>query len=1043
MLRLWKTAVSHEDLFIERYERLLGWSLKLTAYDRQLAEDLLHDVFVQFTLRRPDLNTIQDLDAYLFAMLRNSHVSYVRRVPFVRTTPLSMAEYDSLEIGLRATDVRDQIKVQDELRLICHYAALRKETSKAGSVLILRFFHGYYPSEIAQILKSKLDTVRKWLQLARNEAKVYLERPDALSFMRETSQKIKTQGGFARTSEELLNDLREIIFSARAGDCFSRQQLREIYASPQTETVEGQTLAHIVSCATDLDQVNALLNLPLLNDRFPTDMTGNDRGSGAPPSGPPTGLMGIGGGSGRGAIKRSLRRVKETFEHYPKELCIAVNGYVQVSQRISSDLMEQTLSLDLEEKVGFIEVFSEQWVRLFFLNVDPPPDGAFEQQAHIDFSEGRSLKASLDFTGPCPNLQVVYHDPTLTNESSVESLESEVEAVSVQSPTSKVHNRGTSPNVREDSVHPFINRLRELRVGVAEKMKVFGLSTLDFGLLSRPSVVTAFVGLLLVAAALFVLRRPSVPPSASALLAQAVAAEETIAARTDQVLHRTINFEEKNSAGAPLTRRRIEVWQSAERGLTARRIYDEQNRLMAGDWRRADGVETLYAHGVKPQIQPAPEKRESIALNFNNAWQQDLTARDFSALVGAAVNANVEEQGNSYVITYESASRRDDVTTAQGFSPGSPTQNINEPRRGDRSSAVTGASLLRATLTLSRSDLHPIEQTLVVRQGNESREYRFVETSFERRPTSAVAPSVFEPDPVLLSSSERETRNSKLETEAANLPLSPSPVAASSALEMEVVRLLDQSGAFGGEQVSVTRNSEGVLFVEGVLDSAQRKRELLSALSPVSKNAAVKIRIETQAEAMARQARQPKSAATQVTLDQVQVENKMPPAYTELRRYFSSRGTSDDQNEKEVNAYVGAILNQSARARQQARALKQIAGRFSQEELRMLDDEARAKWRSMLIAHARSFQREAEALRRKLEPVFSGSAASESLSDISTDADLVRATERLFALWSDVDESLRQTFSLGTGGQDIAIRRAQFWQSLKTAEALGGKISRQ
>ncbi|HEY2974610.1 MAG TPA: RNA polymerase sigma factor, partial [Pyrinomonadaceae bacterium] len=167
--------MNHEDLFIERYERLLGWSLKLTAHDRQLAEDLLHDLFVQFTLRRPDLNTIHDLEGYLFAMLRNSHLSYVRRVPYVRTTSLSMAEYDSLEIGLRATDVRDQIKVQDELRLICHYAALRKETSKAGSVLILRFFHGYYPSEIAQILKSKLDTVRKWLQLARNEAKLYLE----------------------------------------------------------------------------------------------------------------------------------------------------------------------------------------------------------------------------------------------------------------------------------------------------------------------------------------------------------------------------------------------------------------------------------------------------------------------------------------------------------------------------------------------------------------------------------------------------------------------------------------------------------------------------------------------------------------------------------------------------------------------------------------------------------------------------------------------------------------------------------------------------
>ena len=988
MLKLWKAAPSHEDLFIERYGRLLGWSLKLTAHDRQLAEDLLHDVFVQFTLRRPDLNAIQDLDGYLFAMLRNSHVSYVRRVPFVRTTALSMAEYDSLEIGLRAADVRDQIKVQDDLRLICHYAALRKETSKAGSVLLLRFFHGYYPSEIAQILRSKLDTVRKWLQLARNEAKVYLESPEALTFIRENSKRVRPQVGFARTSEELLSDLREVIFSSRQGECFSRKQLREFYVSKDSDTVEGTTLGHIVSCAKDLDQVNALLNLPLLNERYPTDMTGNDRGG--PPSGPPTGLMGIGGGSGKGAIRRSLRRVKETFEHYPKELRIAVNGYVQVSQKISSDLMEQTLSLDLEEKIGFVEIFSEQWVRLFFLNVDPPPDGLFEQQARIDFSEGRSLKASLDFTGPCPNLQVVYHDPTLA-------------------PENEVSTGSDSDRVRLDPETPMAgpSALAWLR-----KLFSSGARALRPGLLSRPGVVTAFVAVLLIAAALFVLRGPSVPPSASGLLAQSVAAEETIAGRTDQVLHRTINFEEKSSTGATVSRRRIEVWHSAERGITARRIYDEQDRLMAGDWRRADGVETLYAHGVKPQVQPIPDKRASIALSFNNAWQQDLTARDFSALARGSGVLRMEESVAGYLLTYLR----------------------NSPDDTD--------GLTRATLMLSRSDLHATEQTLVVRAGAEERTYHYLETSFERRPVNAVAPAVFDPDPVLLSSSEPGNRNSERKTGTGPLAVSPSPLAASPALEMEVVRLLDQAGAFGGEQVSVTRTPEGVLLVEGVLDTDQRKRELLTAPAPVNRNPAVKIRIETQDDATARRAKHKSGVApSQITLDQVQVEIKVPPAYAELRRYFSARGVSGDQSEREINAYVDTVLGQSMRARQQARALKQLAARFSQEELRMLDVESRAKWRAMILQHARSFQREADGLRRKLEQVFPADGGGQGVADITNDAELVKAIERLFALWATVDESARASFSIASSGDaDIAVKRPQFWQSLKSAEALATRI---
>src|SRR5260370_26942184 len=111
MLKLWKPAPSsHEDLFIERYERLLAWSLKLTGYDRQLAEDLLHDTFVQFTLNRPELGTIHDLEGYLFAMLRNSHLSHVRRAPNVRTTSLSMVEFRSEE---------HTSELQSHLNLVC------------------------------------------------------------------------------------------------------------------------------------------------------------------------------------------------------------------------------------------------------------------------------------------------------------------------------------------------------------------------------------------------------------------------------------------------------------------------------------------------------------------------------------------------------------------------------------------------------------------------------------------------------------------------------------------------------------------------------------------------------------------------------------------------------------------------------------------------------------------------------------------------------------------------------------------------------------
>src|SRR5260370_3906051 len=161
MLRLWKSspAPSHEDLFTQHYDQLLAWSVQLTGHDRQKAEDLLHDVFIQFTLVQPDLNEIASPEGYLFAMLRNMQRSQRRRDARGVDGPLSLVDYDSAEIGLQASDLPFQVQAKEELRLICHYACTRKESSRAGSALILRFFLGYYPGEIAQILRTSRQAV--------------------------------------------------------------------------------------------------------------------------------------------------------------------------------------------------------------------------------------------------------------------------------------------------------------------------------------------------------------------------------------------------------------------------------------------------------------------------------------------------------------------------------------------------------------------------------------------------------------------------------------------------------------------------------------------------------------------------------------------------------------------------------------------------------------------------------------------------------------------------------------------------------------------
>src|SRR4051794_40508261 len=112
-------APSYEDLFIQRYERLLAWALRLTERDRGRAEDLVHDTFIQFTLSRPDLGAIENLDGYLRVMMRNMHLSQVRRSARLRENPaplqLSLIDHDSAEIGLRAVEERTLEQVRQEL----------------------------------------------------------------------------------------------------------------------------------------------------------------------------------------------------------------------------------------------------------------------------------------------------------------------------------------------------------------------------------------------------------------------------------------------------------------------------------------------------------------------------------------------------------------------------------------------------------------------------------------------------------------------------------------------------------------------------------------------------------------------------------------------------------------------------------------------------------------------------------------------------------------------------------------------------------------
>ncbi len=669
MLNPWKIAHSHEDIFIERYDRLMGWTLRLTQ-NQEKAEDLLHDAFIHFTLARPDLAAIQNLEGYLYAIVRNLHLSQVRRDARHSLTQLSLIDFDSAEMGLRSIDPRSEAQVRDELRHICHYASVRKVTSKSGSVLILRFFHGYFPGEIAHLLRSPRRAVDDWMRIARREVRLHIENPGRLGIAGETPAAALSEIVFGQTSTEFLASLRQAIFAARHGQCPTIEEWQRIYDSQEGESLDSSRLAHLVSCSRCLDEVNRTLRLPPLSDRYPTDMLGPDDRSPRPR--PPSDTV------------RSLhRRQREVFEHCPSELHVSVNGFIIGWQKIGSDLNEQTLAINVAEKIGFIEVLSEQGVRMLFMNVEPPPDGEADQGVRVELSEGRSIEVDLSFCESWPKVHELYCDPALS-------------VVSCQLPV--VSEEETGQAIREDAVQvvrlPLRERLQRLFAGM--------------GVLLRPGAVTAMLAVLLIALVVYLRVRPTVV-SASDLLRRAGATEDATLQKPDQAVHRIFNLEERHG-NVLLSRQRVEVWTNTTKGTRARRVYSERGQMIAAEWTSADGARTVFRLGAGVETS-APE---SSAESFNELWRLDPSAKSFAAIVPDIEAAHVEQQSNAYVINYQ---------------PADPL-----------------GKLVSATLRLKTSDLHAVEQILQLRRAGSVHEYRLVESWFERHELSEIAPRVFEPD---------------------------------------------------------------------------------------------------------------------------------------------------------------------------------------------------------------------------------------------------------------------------------------------------------
>jgi hypothetical protein len=463
------------------------------------------------------------------------------------------------------------------------------------------------------------------------------------------------------------------------------------------------------------------------------------------------------------------------------------------------------------------------------------------------------------------------------------------------------------------------------------------------------------------------------------------------------VVHRTFQLEE--SGGGARTRRRVEVWQSAARGLKVRRVFDGEGKLVAGEWDAGRDGRTVYVSGAAVRSSGEAVDARSLA-EAGEVWRLDLSAKTFAALVGDANSLTVGDGLGAYTLDY----------------------------RGDGRQAITSASL-----RLSKSDLRATAQTLTLRRGGGTVEYRFVEGVAERLQAERVAPAVFEPDAELIGgvSGARDGGDGVSSQASASSSTSVAPSAAAVAspeLEVEVAYLLSRIKADLGEQVSLTRTAGGSLRVEALAETEARRDEILRALGPVASNPAVVLDVTTVAE----RARRAGGVGAEESVREVEVRTGLVPAEADLRRYFAARGVGSERMDEEVRQFAARAMNHSRQALLHASALRRLAARFSPEEVRALDAGARERWLAMVREHARAYAREVRALDGELRPVFPHA----QLASASDGANPSRAAERLVELSYASDAAVRSAFAASSDASGASrLRSQEFWRAL--GEGLG------
>lgn len=166
-----------EKVFKTIYEsyknRLFGFVLKM-VHDKDMAEELIQEIFISLWLNRSKLTSVKDMDSYLFVMARNKTFNYLRKA----ANDAKLLNKLQAQMQASQNNVEEHIVTEEQNRLI--EQALGTLSVQRRKVFMLSRYEGLNMEEISERLQLSRNTIKNHLVSSLRIIRSYLSEHGVL-----------------------------------------------------------------------------------------------------------------------------------------------------------------------------------------------------------------------------------------------------------------------------------------------------------------------------------------------------------------------------------------------------------------------------------------------------------------------------------------------------------------------------------------------------------------------------------------------------------------------------------------------------------------------------------------------------------------------------------------------------------------------------------------------------------------------------------------------------------------------------------------------